>query len=91
MYLVVEFLKINIAIMVILMADDKPINAMYGQKVKLDFNKIRNKSKTETEEKIVEEKVVEEPAVENTVPEVLVEETIEEEPVEEEVVEETVE
>ena len=33
------------------MSDDKPINAMYGQKVKLDLNKIRNRPKTETEEK----------------------------------------
>ena len=46
---------INIAITVILMADDKPINAMYGQKVKLDLDKLK-KNKKKTEDKVVEEK-----------------------------------
>ena len=33
--------------MVILMSDNKPINAMYGQKVKLDLDKLKKKTKTE--------------------------------------------
>ena len=66
------------------MSDDKPINAMYGQKVKLDLDKIKNRSKTETDENIIVEKVVEE------VPEPVVEEKSEEvlvEPVDEEAIE----
>ena len=81
---------------------DKPINAMYGQKVKLDLNKLRSKSKTESKDKVVVEEIVEEPVVENKVPEAVVEETaeepvveeapqvVDEEPVVEEVVEEEV-
>ena len=34
-------LLIIIAILVILMSDDKPMNAMYGQKVKLNLDKIK--------------------------------------------------
>ena len=62
---------------------DKPINAMYGQKVKLDLDKLRSKSKTESKDKVVEEEIVKEPVVENKVPEAVVEETIEEPVVEE--------
>ena len=29
------------------MSDEKPMNAMYGQKVKLDLDKIKNRSNTE--------------------------------------------
>ena len=39
------------------MANDKPINAMYGQKVKLDLDKLKNRSKDEP----VVETVVDEP------------------------------
>ncbi len=84
--------------MVILMADEKPINAMYGTKMKLDLNKLRNNSKEEeTAEEVVE--TVETKAVEpveevvETTQEETVEETVEEvvEEPEEEVVEEPVE
>ena len=51
-------LYINIAIMVILMSEEKPINAMYGQKVKLDLDKLKSRSKSENDE-ITEEQVVE--------------------------------
>ena len=40
--------------MVILMSDDKPMNTMYGGKIKLDLDKLKNKSKNKTEEKTVE-------------------------------------
>ena len=62
--------------MVILMSEEKPINAMYGQKVKLDLDKLKNKSNSTKDENIIEEKVVEE------VPEPVVEQTAEEEPIE---------
>ena len=75
--------------MVILMSDKKPLNAMYGQKMKLDLDKIRNrKSKTEetskevTEESVVE-KVASKPVVEEPVVEEVAEEPVVEEPVEE--------
>lgn len=84
--------------MVILMADEKPINAMYGTKMKLDLDKLKNDSKEkETAEEVVEtvetkaaepvEEVVETPQEET------VEETVEEvaEEPKEEVVEEVVE
>jgi len=67
------------------MANDKPINAMYGQKVKLDLDKLKNRSKDEP----VVEKVVDEP-VEKEVVEQKVEEVVDE-PVEKEVVEQKVE
>ena len=38
--------------MVILMSDDKPLNAMYGQKVKLDLDKLKNKRVVKTDEKV---------------------------------------
>mgnify|MGYP007053767302 CR=1 FL=1 len=46
--------------MVILMSEEKPMNAMYGQKVKLDLDKLKNKSNSTKDENIIEEKVVEE-------------------------------
>ena len=49
------------------MSDEKPINAMYGQKVKLDLSKLRNKSKTKAEEKPVKQEVIEEPVSETKV------------------------
>lgn len=78
----VEFLII-IAITVILMPSDKPMNAMYGQKVKLDLDKIKNR-KSEAEE--APKEVSEEPVVEKVTSEPVVEEASEEiveEPVEE--------
>ena len=75
---------VNIAIMVILMSDDKPMNAMYGQKVKLDLDKIRNRRKeTEAAEEAVEETAVEEVPVVEAVEEVAAEEVAEEAVVEE--------
>ena len=73
-----------------IMSDDKPINAMYGQKVKLDLDKIRNRSKKEEVVESEPEEVVEEPVVEEAVEEV-VEEPVEEEAADGEVVEEPVE
>ena len=79
------------------MSDDKPMNAMYGQKVKLDLDKIRNRSK-KVKEEVVEaepvetiEEVPEAPVVEETEEEVVEQATVEDEPVEEEVPEEVVE
>ncbi len=76
------------------MSDDKPMNAMYGQKVKLDLDKIRNRRKeAEAAEEAAEETVVEEvPVVEAVEEEAPAEEVIEEEVSEpvEEVVEEAV-
>ena len=54
--------------MVILMSD-KPINAMYGQKVKLDLDKLKKKTKTEDKE-------IKEPVVETKAPEPVVEEPV---------------
>ena len=34
------------------MSDDKPINAMYGTKMKLDLDKLKNNSKSETEDEV---------------------------------------
>ena len=86
--------NVNIAIMVILMSNDKPMNAMYGQKVKLDLDKIRNRRKeAEAAKEAVEETVVEEVPVAEAVEETATEEIVEEAPVEdavEEAVEETV-
>ena len=80
--------------MVILMSNDKPMNAMYGQKVKLDLDKIRNRRKeAEAAKEAVEETVVEEVPVAEAVEETATEEIVEEAPVEdavEEAVEETV-
>lgn len=61
--------------MVILMSDDKPLNAMYGQKVKLDLDKLKNKRVVKTDEKVFKE-----PVAENKVPNPVVEETIDEKP-----------
>ena len=70
------------------MSNDKPLNAMYGQKVKLDLDKIRNRNKEEVvEAEPVEEPVVE--AVEEPVVDEPVEEVVEDEP--DEVVDEPVE
>ena len=70
------------------MSNDKPLNAMYGQKVKLDLDKIRNRNKEEVvEAEPVEEPVVE--AVEEPVVDKPVEEVVEDEP--DEVVDEPVE
>jgi hypothetical protein len=76
------------------MSDKKPMNAMYGQKVKLDLDKIRNRSKEEVVEPEPVEEVIEEPVEEVVVEEVdsepveeeaaVEEEAVEEEPVEEE-------
>ena len=65
------------------MSDEKPRNARYGQKTKLDLDKIRNRNKNEevVESKPVEE-VVEEPVVEEVVEEPVVEEIVEEQPAE---------
>ena len=62
--------------MVILMSEEKPINAMYGQKVKLDLDKLRSKSKSENDENKIEEPVVEE--VSEPVVEVTIEEEVDE-------------
>jgi uncharacterized phage infection (PIP) family protein YhgE len=78
--------------MVILMSNDKPMNAMYGQKVKLDLDKIRNRRKeAEAAEEAVEEPVVEEGPVAEAVEETATEEVVEEAPVEEVVEEAPVE
>ena len=88
-------LLIIIAILVILMSDDKPMNAMYGQKVKLNLDKIKNRKEkpVETVEEAPAEPIVEnvpeEPVVEEVVEEPVVEEVASDEP--EEVVEEVVE
>uniref|UniRef100_UPI0038654A6E hypothetical protein n=1 Tax=Methanobrevibacter sp. TaxID=66852 RepID=UPI0038654A6E len=66
------------------MSDDKPMNAMYGQKVKLDLDKLRSKNKKE----VVADEPAEEPVVETT--ENVVEEVAAEE-VEEVVAEESAE
>ena len=66
------------------MAEDKPMNTMYGGKIKLDLDKLKNRSKSKTEEKTVEamdeepvKEQVPEPVVE-TQEEVVVEESAEE-------------
>ncbi|MDO5859315.1 hypothetical protein [Methanobrevibacter sp.] len=80
------------------MSDKKPINAMYGTKMSLNLDKIKNKSKKEETEEVpvvekVDEPVVEAP-IEETTSEEVVEEVVEpaveeaEEDVSEEVVEE---
>ena len=64
-------LLIIIAILVILMSDDKPMNAMYGQKVKLNLDKIKNRKEKPVE--TVEEAPAE-PIVENAPEKPVVEE-----------------
>ena len=61
------------------MSDDKPINSMYGKKMKLDLDKLKSKSNEVKEEKIEVEPVEE--VVEKTVEEVPDE--VEDEPAEE--------
>ena len=79
------------------MSDKKPVNAMYGTKMSLNLDKIKNKSNDEVVEETpaveqVEEPVVEAPVEETPVLEEEEVEEIEEAPVlEEEEVEEVVE
>ena len=79
-------LFINIAVLVILMSNDKPINAMYGSKMKLDLDKLKNNRKKDDEGKVIETKHIlegsEEPVVEDA-PEEVVEETVKKEAMEE--------
>jgi DNA repair exonuclease SbcCD ATPase subunit len=73
--------------MVILMSNDKPMNAMYGQKVKLDLDKIKNRKPDDEE---TPKEVFEEPVVENVANEPVVEEVsddVSQEPAAEEVAE----
>ncbi len=76
--------------MVILMSDEKPINAMYGSKMKLDLDKLKNRNK---DKEPVEEEPVEEVQQTVDVKEEVIEEVVDEpaeEAVEEEVSEEVV-
>ena len=76
--------------MVILMSDEKPINAMYGSKMKLDLDKLKNRNK---DKEPVEEEPVEEVQQTVDVKEEVIEEVADEpaeEAVEEEVSEEVV-
>lgn len=60
------------------MADDKPINAMYGQKVKLDLDKLKNRKNKEVVEEPVVEQPIDEPVVEEETVEEVAEEVVEE-------------
>lgn len=63
------------------MSNDKPINAMYGSKMKLDLDKLKKNRKQRETEEVVETKPVEEiekPVVEETVVEDIPEEVVEE-------------
>ncbi len=63
------------------MSNDKPINAMYGSKMKLDLDKLKKNRKQRETEDVVETKPVEEiekPVVEETVVEDVPEEVVEE-------------
>lgn len=76
--------------MVILMSDEKPINAMYGSKMKLDLDKLKNRNK---DKEPVEEEPVEEVQQTVDVKEEVIEEVVDEpaeDAVEEEVSEEVV-
>ena len=68
------------------MSDDKPINSMYGKKMKLDLDKLKSKSNEVKEEKVEVEPVEE--VVEKTVEEIP--DKVEDEPVVKEVSEEPV-